>query len=416
MRLSLYLLLFILLVGTGCGGSSNQNNTNSDDSDKITSLPADTSIARTVTVDAYKSVENVVLASSYLKFKDDAPEFEALVPYIKGSIKGKYVSDILDGSAISFDVKVPDDNVTYGSYAGKTVNYVGCLFYATTLDANYSSASNSTGWEIPSDYSQMETTIDAEPLFSDSTKKYPLVVYSHGVGGEILTTGKQMHKLATHGYIVLGLFHGDERFNSYGGEVYSPEHITLRSLSIKTAIDFLQSSKYNSHIDFDKIGALGNSYGGSTSFILAGAKPVNLQSSVGGVLSDTVSDSRIKVGVGIEPFMGDENFPEVMGSLVTFFGWASSGAASVTTPYLAITGTADDVAVERYTKAALAKTSSSAHLVSMESESHEMTEEGSSTAETWALHFLNYYLKGDDTFLTIKDVSGDPVDTYTSPY
>ena len=52
----------------------------------------------------------------------------------------------------------------------------------------------------------------------------------------------------------------------------------------------------------------------------------------------------------------------------------------------------------------------------MEGESHEMTPEGATTAETWALYFLNYHLKGDTSFLSMKDVNGTPIDTYSSPY
>jgi hypothetical protein len=52
----------------------------------------------------------------------------------------------------------------------------------------------------------------------------------------------------------------------------------------------------------------------------------------------------------------------------------------------------------------------------MENESHNLTSEAGDTAGTWGYYFLNYYLKNDDTFLKIKDVSGNPVDTYLSPY
>jgi len=415
MKKILYALAILLFI-SGCGSSGGDDTQDTPNDDNKVETPTDT--ARTLSVSPLNSLSGVTVASSYLKFKDDSPQNEALLPYLKGSIDGNYIADVLEGSSISFSVEVPDDSTTYGSNAGKSIKYIATLYYPTTADSNYSTPQTLSGWEVPSEYSQMEESVDAAPIFADTTKKYPLIVYSHGIDGEVITNGRQLQALATHGYAVLGIFHGDDRFNAYGGEVYSPEEITLRPLSIKTAIDFLETSKYSSHIDFDKIGALGNSYGGTTSFILAGAKPVDVQSSTGGVLSSTVSDSRIKAAVGIEPFMGNNSgtFEEIMGQLVTFFGWASSGAATVTKPYLAITGTSDEVAVERHTKHALSKTPSNAHLVSMEGESHDMSNEGSITAGTWALHFLNYYLKDDNTFLSIKEVEGSPVDTYSSPY
>ena len=416
MKSFVYLSIILLFV-SGCGGGGGGETVETASTPATSTTPSVTeAVARTQTLKAVASVDTVRVASSYFSFKSDAPENEALVPYLQGTLDGKYITDVINGSEISFDVVVPDDATTYGEAAGKTIKYVGIVFYPTQLDANYTNPQSVSSWDVPSIYTQMEKTIDTVPLFLESSTKYPLVLYSHGRGGDAITTGRIMSHLASNGYIVLGLFHGDRRFNLYGGDVYAPEEATLRPLAMKQALDFLQTSKYKANIDFDNIGAFGNSYGGSTSFMLVGGKPINVKSSVGAVLTNTVSDARIKVAVGVEPAMGDNTFPTVAGSLVTFFGFGSSGASTVNRPYLAITGTSDTVAVEKYTQAVVAKTPKDAHLVSMEGESHEMTPEGIVTTEVWTLSFLNYYLKGDDAFLSMKDVEGLPVDTYSSPY
>ncbi len=401
------LLIFMIVFFLGACSSSSGGSSTDEGSEEESS-------GRTVTVAPYK-VQSGAIATSYLKFKADAPTNEALIPYLVGTTDGKYVDDVLDDSAIIFDVDVPNDAQLYGSYAGTKVKYVGVLYYQTQADSSYVAPSGVEGWEIPSDSTQMESAKDSAPIFKESAKT-PLIIYSHGGGGQLLASGYMMNKFATNGYIVLGLFHGDQRFVPYSPQS-TPEEISLRTLSISKAIDFMQSSKYSSNIDFDKIGAIGNSFGGTTTFMLAGAKPVDAQSKTGGVLNNVVSEPRVKVGVGIEPFMGNDsgNFEEIQGKLVTLFGWGSSGAASVSTPYIAITGSSDTVAVPRHTESALAQVPKDVHLVSMEGESHEITPEGSATAETWGFYFLNYYLKDDKTFLTMKDVKGNPVDTYNIP-
>lgn len=423
MKTYLYgLIVSFFLVACSGSGSSGDINTPTNNTSNVSEIPAeiddsidDSIVERSLSVPLLENISNITIASSYFMFKENAPDNEELIPYLHGSIDGHYIDEVTD-YAISFNIKIPDDNVTYGSDAGKTIKYVGILFYPTQNNSSYVNPQTLGSWDLPSSYSQMEENLDSTPVFANKSEKYPLIVYSHGHGGDVISAGRQMHTFSTHGYAVLGLFHGDGRFLPYEGDVYSPQELTLRPLAISKAIDMLESSKYNTNIDFDKIGAFGNSLGGATTLMLVGAKPIDKNSLVGGILNNSINDSRIKVAAGIEPYMGDIEFPEVMGKLVSLFGWDSVGAKTIARPYLAITGTNDDVAVEKYTQAVLAQTQANSHIVSMEGESHEMSAEGSKTADTWAFHFINYYLKGDDTFLTMKDVEGDPVDTYSSAY
>lgn len=402
-------LVLVLSLFSGCGGGGGDSSTPAGEEPQNN--------VRNLSVDFLETNTSRTLASSYFKFADNTPVNEDLIPFVNGE-NNHYLTQCLDGAYIDFNVSVPNDTKTYGSTSNTSVRYVGYVFYPTVNDSNYTSEQNVSGWTIPSQISQMEPVKDAVPIFESSSKKYPLIVYSHGAGGGVLddTNLFLLRDLAAQGYIVATLFHGDMRFNSYLNGGNTPEDITLRALSIKNLIDFLQTSKYAQNIDFDNIGAFGVSYGGATAFILLGAKPIDQLSATGATINGTVSDSRIKAAVGIVPFMGDNNFPEIMGTLVTFFGYGSSGASSVSKPFLAITGTSDEEAVERYTKETLSKTSANAHLVSMEQEAHGLSINGEKTAQTWGYYFFENYLKNDKTFLNIKDINGFPVDTYINPY
>lgn len=396
-----FIFIYIVVLYTGCGSSGST----SDD----TSSSSENDVVRMLAVEPLENDRNVVIGSGYFMLKEDSPKYEALVPYFQGDINGSYLSTILENASIQFSVDVPDDTVTYGTVAGKTIEYVGFIFYPTKYNKDYKPLQITDGWNHPSTYTQMENSVDATPIFEDITKKYPLLVYSHGSNGEIMTAGLQMKTFASHEYVVLALFHGDGRFSDRSNEVAA-----LRTLSIQKALDFIEKSKYASHIDFKKIGVFGNSFGGTTSFMLAGAKPIDAVKQDGSVLENVVADPRIVVAGAIEPYMGDESgiYPNINGKQVTFFGYDSKGAYNITTPYLAVSGTDDTTASERFTKEVLLKSPQNNHLVSMEGESHEMTPNGSVTADTWVYYFLNYHLKGDDTFLKMKEVTGQPVDTY----
>lgn len=416
MKTKIILNLFIIIMLTGCAGSD--SSTPTDTSGGGSESDADDNqveIARTVTIDPIDYASGGTIASSYFKFSADAPENEALLPFLSGTLDGDYVGNELEDSAISFTVEVPDDPDTYGSAAGSDVSYVGYILYPTILDTDYVAPAGISGWTVPSDIAQMEETVDAAPVFADDTYKYPLIVYSHGLGGEVLSNIQWLRQIPAHGYALLALFHGDQRFHPYGGDTYSPEEITLRPLAVKKVIDYLDNdaNKYHSHIDFNRIGVVGTSYGGATAFLTIGAKPIDARSDVGDVLAQTVSDIRVKAAVGIVPYMGDsQHFPIVGETLVTFFGYNSIGATPLNAPFLAISGTSDVTAEEAYIKNALSKTEANNHLVSMVGVEHNLTADGAGqTVFTWTLHFLNYHLQNDTTFLSIKDVDGDPVDS-----
>jgi len=112
---------------------------------------------------------------------------------------------------------------------------------------------------------------DAEkdaPLFSQD-KKLPLILFSHGYGGEPYGNSWFAEYLASHGYIVASVKHAG---NAYGNII--PE-ISARPWNRPQDICFtldqlLTHSLFKNAIDENKIGVAGFSQGGVTSLWLAG--------------------------------------------------------------------------------------------------------------------------------------------------
>ncbi len=306
-----------------------------------------------------------------------------------------YIDDILeDVPAIHFEVNVPGDQKTYGNAAGTTISYSGFLLYPNTEENPYTFQPPDTDSSVgfPHNQTYMQGKNDA-PVFAEDGKHYPLIVYSPGIGDS--PTGGNLETLiwiASRGYAVLAIFPGDRRFPSFETSP-TPQEITLRPLSIKASLDYLENHPdYKEHIDFGKIGGWGGSYGGTTMFAIMGGKIIDKSSSMGGTLDKTVADTRIKAAVGIVPYMGDTNFPTVMGHKSSIFGYRHSGAKDVIGPYLAIAGATDTRAVYDYTKEVLETAKGEMYLIKCEGEGHELSKGAYQDARTWALTFLNAYV------------------------
>ena len=151
-------------------------------------------------------------------------------------------------------------------------------------------------------------------------------------------------------------------------------------------------------------------------FAIMGGKIIDKSSSMGGTLDKTVADTRIKAAVGIVPYMGDTNFPTVMGQKSSMFGWRHSGAKDVMGHYLAIAGATDTRAVYDYTKEVLETAAGKMYLIKLEGEGHELSKGAYQDARTWALIFLNAYLDGNknelDKFQQMLSVAGGADDVF----
>ena len=329
-----------------------------------------------------------------------------------------YIDDILkDTPAIHYEVKVPDDQKVYGNAAGTTIPYSGFMLYPTTEENPYSFQPPQTDLSVG--FPHRETYMqgmDVAPVFAEADKHYPLIVYSPGIGGSPAGDNfPEIKWLASHGYAVLAVFPGDGRFPSFETNP-TPQEIALRPLSIKASLDYLENHPdYKEHIDFGKIGGWGGSYGGTTMFAIMGGKIID-KFIAGDTLDKTVSDTRIKAAVGIVPYMGDTNFPTVMGYKTSIFGWRHYGAQDVIGPYLAIAGAIDTRAVYDYTKEVLETAKGEMYLIKCEGEGHGLSEGAYQDARTWALIFLNAYVGGNkgelETFQQLLSVEGGAEDVF----
>jgi predicted dienelactone hydrolase len=101
---------------------------------------------------------------------------------------------------------------------------------------------------------------------------YPLVMFSHGRGSNPLYYAWFAQTLASHGYIVAGLYH--YRANTYDQTIaYLANKLWQRPRDVSLAIDFLLNDPFwGAHIDAKRIGIAGHSQGGFTSLWIGGAK------------------------------------------------------------------------------------------------------------------------------------------------
>jgi len=98
--------------------------------------------------------------------------------------------------------------------------------------------------------------------------KYPLVMFSHGRGSNPLYYAWFAETLASHGYIVAGLYH--YRANTYDQTIaYLANKLWQRPLAIAF---LLNDPLWGKHIDAMRIGVAGHSQGGFTSLWIGGAK------------------------------------------------------------------------------------------------------------------------------------------------
>lgn len=95
---------------------------------------------------------------------------------------------------------------------------------------------------------------------------YPLIMVSHGLGGNAWNHHLLASSLVKAGFIVAAVRHPDDFLR-----VGEPEHAVLRPLELRSALDaMLKDSTFGALIDSNKIGAFGFSVGGYTVLTAAG--------------------------------------------------------------------------------------------------------------------------------------------------
>jgi predicted dienelactone hydrolase len=178
---------------------------------------------------------------------------------------------------------------------------------------------------------------------------FPVVVISHGAGGDWDTHFAQAQDLAAHGYAVLCLEHiGSNRarltkglrpMKNLDAMIRDAGEVLARPKDVRFALD--QAQRWNaSHemlkgkFDLGRVGVMGHSFGAFTTMVVCGMRPALdwLVPPVppGKGLGPDLRDSRVKCGVALSP----------QGVGEPFFITESFGSLQV--PLLGISGTKDD--------------------------------------------------------------------------
>jgi predicted dienelactone hydrolase len=102
-------------------------------------------------------------------------------------------------------------------------------------------------------------------------EKYPLIVMSHGNGGDRMNNSWLAEILAANGFIVGSCVHHGNTWNNKIAESFV--RIWERPKDVSFVVDqLLQHEKFNSSINCHKIGFIGYSLGGQTGIWIAGGK------------------------------------------------------------------------------------------------------------------------------------------------
>lgn len=310
---------------------------------------------------------------------------------------GRYVTQILADPAatLQFALRVPDDRGLYEHFADDTLPMVVLVCYPTTTANIRSDYRLPDGQWLP----RMERTGD-QPLFPAGNGKLPLVVYSHGLGGSPVSDDylQTIRILASHGYVVMAPFHGDARVTririaDLGDLFYLATNFdryvelqALRPLGLKQALDYVLSlPAYADRIDTTQIGGFGASLGGEAMLLTMGAR---LTQSYTTLSSRPVEqDPRIKAAAGYVPYAGLSFLPA--------FGDDQHGTASVTRPFLALSGTTDTTAPIKLAEQAINRLQGSRYLVALENVPHEYQPAYSNDVFSWVITFLNAHVRED---------------------
>jgi predicted dienelactone hydrolase len=112
---------------------------------------------------------------------------------------------------------------------------------------------------------------DGAPIVGDGIK-YPLVMFSHGAGGNASGYAWFGEHLASHGYLVAMAYH--YRANTFDSSaLYVRNRLWQRPRDLSLDIThLLQDKTWGPHIDPNQIGVAGHSQGGFTTLWIGGAK------------------------------------------------------------------------------------------------------------------------------------------------
>ena len=178
------------------------------------------------------------------------------------------------------------------------------------------------------------------PADAAATRRVPLVVFSHGIGGSRFGYSYLGSHWAAHGWASLHLQHvGSDRSLWAGNplgfvgrlrDAAQDKEAIARVLDLHFALDQLLAGPLASRIDADRIVAAGHSYGANTTLLAAGAQVERAGQKL------DFRDARIKAAIILSapPFYGETDPAKVL--------------AGITVPTLHVTATEDIIRIPGY--------------------------------------------------------------------
>lgn len=182
---------------------------------------------------------------------------------------------------------------------------------------------------------------------------WPVVVFSHGMGGSRRGYSYLGSYWAAHGIVAMHVQHiGSDRRLWAGGFGWSnsltlvrrlqhaaqPEEAIERTQDIRFALDQLLAGPLGRQLDATRLAIAGHSYGANTSLLIAGAKvPTPLSGLAGGAAqASTLADPRFKAAILISapPFYGEGDPAPIL--------------SGIAIPTLHISATADEITIPGY--------------------------------------------------------------------
>ncbi|WP_419189005.1 alpha/beta hydrolase family protein [Stieleria marina] len=178
---------------------------------------------------------------------------------------------------------------------------------------------------------------------------FPVVIVSHGAGGNRDANFAQARHLATHGYIVVCIEHvGSNTKQALAGGLRigktiaamtrDSDEVLNRPKDVSFAIDQVmrwngEHTQLHNHFDLKRIGAMGHSFGAFTTLVVCGARPaldwMRPRIVNGRGLGPDLHDKRIRCGVALSPQGPGDPF------------FLKESYASICVPLLGISGSKD---------------------------------------------------------------------------
>jgi hypothetical protein len=324
---------------------------------------------------------------------DDAQDFWEGRP--RGTTP-RYVTDLLVDpvNTLVFQQPVPDDSTLYGPYAGGLVDYAAIVCYPTAGTNARAEFALPTGRAIP----HMQRGAEA-PIWADATVRYPVLLFSHGLAGSPISDAyiESLKLFASHGYVVVAPFHGDNRIadlelENFEDTLYALLNFkrfvamqALRPLALSNLLTaILDHPHYRDHVDPANVSGFGASLGGESLLLMSGAA---LTTSLGQSSNRVLDDPRLEAAVGYVPYFGIDVYPA--------FGRDLKGLDGVTLPYLALSGTADTTAPITVVERGMRRLGGTRQLVALTDVQHGFDPRFNDDIFSWALAFLAGQLKDD---------------------